>query len=176
MSARIKKRTKAEFILFLDFDGVLNSKRHFLVRKPEHYRTNQVAQFDIYNIENLEFVLENIPELKIVIESTWGYSYSLKEMKVFLRKAGMKAKYTKRIVDVTPRRMSSEKSEEIHWWLMDHPETLEWIVVDDWEIYRDPENKKKQVKTSSVHGLTILDCLAIIKHFKPDWKVPEMWL
>jgi hypothetical protein len=158
-------------ILFLDFDGVLNSTRHFLVNDPEHYTQNRMAQFDLYNIRNLEWALSILDDVKIVIESTWGTMHKLEQMKTFLKDAGMKQEYLDRIIDVTPRKMSSTKNEEINWWLEDNPDVVDWAIVDDWEIYdlREPEKMRREVKTDPNFGFTHMDAIVLIKKFRPRW-------
>ena len=60
-------------VIFLDFDGVLNTEKHL-----SHLRSEGLPVMDSFGhlfdpeaIENLRSILESVPKAKIVIESSW---------------------------------------------------------------------------------------------------------
>jgi len=61
--------------LFLDIDGVLNTNRYsdYLIDHDEDYNDEYGAIFDPEAVENLACIIKNVPELKIIISSTWRF-------------------------------------------------------------------------------------------------------
>ena len=59
--------------LFLDIDGVLNTIRYsnFLVDHDEDEVDEDGALFDPETVNNLASIVEKIPDLRIIISSTW---------------------------------------------------------------------------------------------------------
>src|SRR5882672_3654203 len=110
-------------VLFLDFDGVLNSKQHFMMIKHDEvaYDVDEELkdfltmkqQVNVNNIWVLGYILEKLPDLKIVISSAWGKFYSLDQFKRLFK--ALKLDET-RLIGITPRKMSSYRCNEIHWW------------------------------------------------------------
>ena len=61
--------------LFLDFDGVLSTIRHaeYLIDHDEDEYDEFEAIFDPEAVENLTYIISKVPDLKIVISSTWRF-------------------------------------------------------------------------------------------------------
>lgn len=172
-------------VLFLDFDGVLNSKQHFMMIKDQKVAYHEDKEFSDYlvmkqqtnanNMWVLGYILKQLPDLKIVISSAWGLHYKLDQFKRLF-------KYYKldetRLIDITPRKLSSYRCNEIHWWLelaveKFSPDSMRWIALDDHEIFRlDEDDIKNQHLTDAWVGVTMNDAFKIIQHFKPDFKAP----
>lgn len=59
--------------LFLDIDGVLNTIRYsnYLIDNDEDEADEDGALFDPEAVNNLACIVENIPDLRIIISSTW---------------------------------------------------------------------------------------------------------
>jgi hypothetical protein len=59
--------------LFLDIDGVLNTIRYsdYLIDHDEDEIDEDGALFDPEAVNNLACITENVPDLKIIISSTW---------------------------------------------------------------------------------------------------------
>ena len=59
--------------LFLDIDGVLNTIRYsnYLIDNDEDEADEDGALFDPEAVNNLASIVENIPDLRIIISSTW---------------------------------------------------------------------------------------------------------
>jgi len=175
-------------ILFLDWDGVLNNKQHFLMTKgdmvPSADTLNDADLFamkkdtSILNMWVLGYILDNVPDLKIVISSTWRNHYDIESFKELFKIYGLDGD---RIIGKTPKRFSSERVHEIHEWLDDyqelHHKKADWIALDDHPIFHleDPD-KANEVLTDSWVGLSLPDAFKVIKHFKPDFKDPVIMI
>ncbi len=189
----MKKNKGEKKILFLDFDGVLNNVAFFLTtdRHVDMFldvKTTFKGNMDPYNIRILNYILEQVPDLEIIISSSWGARYSLKEIRQGLKHAGLKREFANRVIAITPRKMSSYRCNEVVWAVGDLREegyTVEkWLTLDDHHIFPDRKDPKdfygqfidREVRTSKLHGLTIGDAWQIIKYFKEDFKYPEVYL
>ena len=74
--------------------------------------------------------MARIPDLKIVVSSTWRIGNTLETMREELRSSGIDLN---RVIGMTPvfRNLSRERGLEIQKWLDDHPEVSEFVIVDD---------------------------------------------
>jgi len=171
----------------LDFDGVLNSKQHFLALKeqgkPLGKDTLEEADLEcmkrLTNSNNfwcLKYILANVPDLKIVISSAWRNHFKLEQFKELFKHYGLDGE---RIIDKTPKRFSSERVHEIHEWLDVYyelkREKISWAAIDDHVIFNlEDSDKANEFLTDSWVGLTMNDAFKIIKYFKSDFKEPEI--
>jgi len=110
-------------ILFLDVDGVLN------IMGPSYYSHsfNNIGNDPIerHLMVRLEFILERVPDLNIVISSSWFEE----QLKRKLEK--QRFKYLDRIIGVTPRKKSL-RGEQILDYLFEFGHDVEtYIVIDD---------------------------------------------
>ena len=173
-------------VIFLDFDGVLNSKLHFLANADlPKISANTLSDADLFqmkrdvNVNNmwtLGFILDQVPDLKIVISSAWRLHYDIESFKELFKIFKLD---DTRIIGKTPKKLSSDRSHEIHLWLEEykelHHKQVDFIAVDDHVIWNlGDSHKKREVLTDSWVGLTMHDAFKIIKHFKPEFKEPEM--
>lgn len=173
-------------ILFLDFDGVLNSKQHFLMIKnlstPPADTLNDADLFSMKrnvnanNMWALKYILDNIPDLKIVISSAWRNYYELEQFKELFKLFGLDES---RIISKTPKKFSSERCHEVRMWLDDyielHHKQVDFLAVDDhtvWDLTH--EFKAREILTDGWMGLTMQDAFRIIKHFNPEFKEPNV--
>lgn len=149
-------------VIFLDFDGVLNSQASFLVegRKREYAPTKEeaVAMGPVNETlchvctSNFQTVLEQIPDAKIVISSTWRILYDLDWLKNKLSSYGIDSS---RVIDKTPVTFSGDRGVEIGRWLNDHPEVSHIAIIDDNRIGNGYEEMGKVVKTQWLVGFTL---------------------
>lgn len=134
-------------ILFLDFDGVLHpfpmaqSDRQFSATLP------------------LWKVLENIPEISVIITSTWREKYSFSEL-VGLLVAHGGERFADRFIGITPILESTSaympgiRQREIESWLSNNvPENTPYLILDDIEEYFDSSCKNLYL-VDGVTGLT----------------------
>jgi hypothetical protein len=129
-------------ILFLDIDGVLNSFKN----EVEH-----TCKIDKKLVENLNTILKSVPDLRIIISSSWKM-VGLKELKE--RFSGHID--TERVIGITSDFATRE--EEILAYV--HKNKIEkWTAIDDCPLSLSPENF---VKTCSKNGLTTVKAKEVI--------------
>ena len=145
-------------VIFLDIDGVLASfdyirVTHLLKEKnPDKYGYG----FDPRCIKNLEFILREHPDAKIVIASSWksmGY-VNILDMWVVRNFPG-------EVIGMTPDLLrtakSSSRGAEIEEWLNNSEEDIEGYVIldDDSNVLMSQLNHF--VKTDPMFGLSVED-------------------
>lgn len=77
---------------------------------------------------NLQYVLDLVPSLRIVISSTWRLYHSMMDICQMLGERYVDAK---RVVDKTSVMMSGPRGREIALWLKDNPKIKRFVVLDD---------------------------------------------
>jgi hypothetical protein len=169
-------------IIFVDFDGVLNSHQYFLMNDIVTHKRHDddevefwdcVRNLDPYNVWNLKFILENVPELQIVMSTNWRKGRDFELMSRILAHVGIPKE---RIHSNLPYKLSSHRCEEVGMFLYDHPDT-EWILIDDKVVFDLSSPRKPfEHKTSEFTGLTYPDACDIIQRFEPNWKRPTILL
>lgn len=159
-------------VIFLDFDGVLNSSASFLMesRKRKKWKekhpdlhsddspympTNQT--FSEVCASNFQYVLDKCPDAKIVFSTTWRNLYSMDWLKEQLESYGIDSS---RVIDKTPNILrgfsSAPRGQEICEWLDAHPEVTHYAIIDDNSLGEGKNaHKKNFVKTSWLDGLTL---------------------
>lgn len=155
-------------ILFLDIDGVLNNDRLFqsepaIATNNDH--ETMLGMLDSDCVWNLGYLLQKVPDLKVVIHSTWRKMWDWEKIAEAIC-AACACIDRGRFIGATPWKFSSEKCHEIPWWLAAHPEAAKYVVLDD-DILFSLENPchRHQVRTSCVHGLTIDDADEVVRRF-----------
>jgi len=148
-------------LIFLDIDGVLNSTQHAIMCK----RSNQRAYWDFCPLckSNLMYILEECKDkdIKFVISSTWRLVYSMEELKTIFKKEGFHD--VDLIIGKTPKRLTSQRGDEIEMWLDDNKYKGKFAIIDDdvdMGRYRD-----KLFKTDHMLGLDFITTLKIIEYF-----------
>lgn len=129
-------------VLFLDFDGVLN-----LWPKP-----SRDGKFDKKSCINLEFLLNKVPDLNVVVSSAWR-SKGLESVRETLKENGIDPR---RVIDITGHEQTpdakSHRGHQVQCWLDRHPDVKRFVVFDD---ESDFENMKdKLVRITRFVGLT----------------------
>ena len=152
-------------VLFLDFDGVLNSEQS---AKYWYAKGKRGLIDDACPIAaaNLRMILENIPDLKIVISSTWrckGLNYC---QDCLIRWDIMTEPDRERVIGITPSSRDvayGPRGAEIKLWLEHHPEVEKFVIVDDdsdmWPL------NMYLVQTNWREGLMIRKAWQIIDRF-----------
>lgn len=128
-------------ILFLDFDGVLNSWQSVYWEK-RHEISSKTILCPIA-MSNLDELMKVTPNLRIVVSSTWRKYIPIDDLKKILSEQGFKS--AERIIDYTIYKQSGlkfsqtgERWGEIKEWLDEHPEVTQWAIVDDNKVTSDP--------------------------------------
>lgn len=136
-------------IVFLDFDGVLNSMADF------NFKTTS-SLFDAPYIARLNAIVVQ-SGAKVVISSSWRVNHSLDELRKLLHAAGFQGD----VIDCTPIfqydtvqglcDIGEIRSAEIRAWMDAHPVPIaSFVVLDDLELSPLAEY---QVLTDMVEGL-----------------------
>lgn len=152
-----------EKVLFLDFDGVLNSFEYCITRKP----TNELLlMLDPRSVDLLNLVCRSLPDLSIVISSSWRKTHTLKEICEILNGCGFL--YSNRIIGITES-LYTKRGIEIDSYRTNH-EISEYCIIDD-----DSDMLEHQlprfIRTNDMTGITVYDALNIIKLFDPENKI-----
>lgn len=177
MMVRMCKGRLMRKILFLDFDGVLNSWQTAIMER-ENPRTldipveleSLISNFDERNVWCLKYIVKNVPGIEIVISSSWRKSFPLDDIRRSLAFFGLDSTV---IAGVTPAlRMSGiTRGEEIRQWMEDnlHGEEVSFIILDDYSV---GDFEDDFLKTDQMNGLVFSDAVRAIKHLNPTWKQP----
>jgi len=124
-------------VLFLDFDGVLN---------PYGYKT-EGATFSKMACKNLNLLLKKVPELKIVVSSSWRI-HGLHAVRDILKSNGIDPK---RVIDITGDEKGI-RGNQIKAWLDRHKNVNNFVILDDNSDMG--ELTPRLVKTNGFIGLT----------------------
>ena len=158
-------------VIFLDMDGVLNSDEYF----------DKIKGLDIKGIENdvdiekVKLLKEavNATGAKIVVTASARYALVGKLLIQLLREQQI-------FVDLTPY-INNKRGIEIKQWLSEHPETEDFVILDD-EIFDsyDDELMKKLIKISNGNGMNFgeglkpKDIEKIIEMLGKDKEIEEL--
>jgi hypothetical protein len=159
-------------VIFLDFDGVLNSKASFIVEERIRRSLGNISkekkkEMGISKVgetlchvccSNFQLILEHFPEVKIVISSTWRGGYTLDWLKEKLTSYGIDSS---RVIDKTPIIHGADRGHEIRTWLSEHPDVKKFVIIDD-DVIGDGFNEEIVVTTWNV-GLTLDHANAVLK-------------
>jgi hypothetical protein len=130
------------------------------------------------NMWVLGYIMDQVPDLKIVISSAWRVFYNMEDFVELFKIFNLDGS---RIIGKTPKKLSSERHTEIRMWVDDytelHHKEVDFLAVDDhviWDL--TSEFKEREVLTDPWVGATMHDAIKIIKHFRPDYQEPEILL
>jgi HAD domain in Swiss Army Knife RNA repair proteins len=129
-------------VLFLDIDGCLN-----LYPNP-----SRSGRFDKEACFNLEMLLNKVPDLKIVISSSWR-TYGLEAVRDILASNGIDPR---RVIDTTGHEESEDHRDhrgfQVEKWLGRHPSVKQFVILDDNDDFVPLLDKL--VRTNKTVGLT----------------------
>jgi hypothetical protein len=146
-------------VIFLDLDGVLNSQGSFLLetRKRKGIRKKLKEELGPVNetldpvcCSNFQYVLDKLPEVKIVISSTWRVLFELEWLKNKLTSYGIDSS---RVIDKTPELIGKERGDEIKEWLKNRTDITMFAIIDDNFIGSGYD--EEIVKTTWTSGFTL---------------------
>jgi hypothetical protein len=143
-------------ILFLDIDGVLNSRKYFLKIKNILLKDHQI---DPQAVALLNQITDATGAF-IVLSSTWRYAYinNIAGLRDFLSKQGV----TGKVLDITPVNNDSRQNQIQEWLDTTARDIDSFVVLDD----NDLGGKKLNsflVLTSPLLGLQDADVVAAIR-------------
>ena len=163
-------------VVFLDIDGVVATEHALYEELRNYYQVETVQEaldsstykdlqyprismfywpFDPRAISQL-YRLQKETKCKFVLSSSWRLGQTIEEINKLFAQKGLRVP----ILDKTDRRLSSERGEEIAWWIRDHKDEIESYVIIDDECNHDiiqfhPEHC---VNTIFYDGFTKDDC------------------
>ena len=143
-------------IIFLDIDGVLNSRRFFANNKVI---LPPSAQIDPQSVKQLNQITDATGAI-IVVSSTWRYAYmrNLSGLRDFLSGHGV----TGKVLDITPINNDS-RAQQIQSWLdTTHRDIDAFVILDD-EDLGGKQLDKFLVLTTKQEGLMPTDVQKAIK-------------
>ena len=135
-------------IIFLDFDGVLNTEHYqgLLRYQGEPWQDEHGAFFDPNAVKQLRRIIDATGAV-IVIESSWKY-LGLDAMKELWKVRNLPG----RVIDITPSSVSDEyllknldttmihcKGMEIASWLSEQAEDIRYTIIDDEYVILDSQ-------------------------------------
>ena len=143
-------------IIFLDIDGVLNSRRFFANNKAI---LPPSAQIDPQSVKQLNQITDATGAI-IVVSSTWRYAYmhNLSGLRDFLSGHGV----TGKVLDITPINNDS-RAQQIESWLDSTQRDIKSFVVLDDEDLGGKQLDKFLVLTTKQEGLMPTDVQKAIK-------------
>lgn len=151
-------------VIFLDFDGVLNSEASLRmeIRKKAKEKNDVRINETLCHLScsNFQFILESVSDVKVVIISTWRLLFPIDWLKNRLSFYGIDSS---RVIGVTPSVVSGYRGQEIKQWLDAHPDVTDFVIVDDasdMEPYTD-----NLVQTSWKTGLLLPQAEEVITRF-----------
>lgn len=120
-------------IVFLDIDGVLNSKEFYEglpYKKYDSYLDAGYTEEQAYGMVNLDSVpiaklnyLISQTGVKIVVSSSWRGDSALQEIFTIMG--------IPHFIDITPYHKDRHRGTEIQMWLDKHPEVENYVILDD---------------------------------------------
>lgn len=129
-------------VLFLDFDGVLN-----LWPKP-----SRTGEFNKASCINLEMLLNKVPDLKIVVSSSWK-AYGLEAVRDILKSNGIDPR---KVIDITGEEQCPNSDDhrgyQVECWINRNPKVKSFAIVDDNTDFGALNTKL--IKTNKYIGLT----------------------
>lgn len=162
--------------IFLDFDGILNSIRtvvadqklnHALAAKRTLLVSGEIdTGFDPIAVA-LIHRLATITNSKIVISSSWRYTFGLEDLRKMFYGHGWE-NADELIIGMTPRSDRGHRGTEIKMWLDSHAKNpCEYVIIDDSTDMTDYQKEHHFVKIDDVEGFLFRDyirCLEILKY------------
>lgn len=127
-------------IIFLDFDGVLNSRdyfifRHYIWKIKKFFGADNLAHYRrshelsrIY-VRRLNKIIKKT-DAYIVVSSVWRLGHTIEELREILVEKGFK--YPEKLISKTGRSNDGIRGGEIQEWLDEYfPQSENFIILDD---------------------------------------------
>lgn len=122
-------------VIFVDIDGPLLPRKMHMFHKNRKLGINPETGVGYYPVFD-EFSIRTFnlwakyAEAKIVFSTHWAFSHTEEQLKEIMKLNGLGFDYHD--VLFTPKKMSSQRSHEITWWLKDNTSAGDkFIAVDD---------------------------------------------
>ena len=150
-------------VIFLDFDGVLNSEASFRCESRRKTRNIQDLLSPVL-CSNLQFILEHDSSVRLIISSTWRAHHTKVELQNILNNYGVEAA---RIIGYTPRTLGGDRAHEINLALEEWPNITKFVIIDDDDDVLNVKDPRGHVfQTTPDDGLTLKQAKKIVELFK----------
>lgn len=160
-------------LMFLDIDGVLTSKMSntFIFICP-----GDKYDFNPYCLECLKYILDTIPDLKIVISSSWR-NYPDNHIMIGRSNGETYKSLMPKIKELLGDRLignateakkldgETSKYDAICDYLNNNSDIVDFVVLDDDPTQGLQGFGEQFIKISNTTGLTLQDCKKVIKYF-----------
>lgn len=140
-------------ILFLDVDGVLNSRRTAATYGKYPWKLDD-KEFDGVALEFIKKACYEL-DLKVVISSTWRNVNTVDEF------AGA---FGVNVIGKTPSFPNQVRGREIEWWLLNNSRVMKYAIIDDDDDFLE-EQMEFLVRTSNDDGLLFSNMERLYKIF-----------
>ena len=119
-------------ILFLDIDGVLNSRKFFesqrAIRKSSSYEWKETDDIDPESVRHLNHLLKETGA-KIVISSSWRVGKTVDELRDLAAIVGINSSLV--IGKTTCAHVQGGRGAEIREWVKEHKDIDKFLILDD---------------------------------------------
>ena len=139
------------WVIFLDWDGVLNSRATFgRGHRLEGFRGLDPQNIKVFNLlmKRAEQRLGEFP--KVVISSSWRVGKTTEQLRAILAEAGMEQ--PEQVIGRTGIHFQEIRGLEIQQWLEEHGSAEGMVILDDVPGFM-AHFRNKLVQTSDEHGL-----------------------
>lgn len=115
-------------VLFLDYDGVVNTPQWSVKNEKWRCRFNMPSDNTVNDVQCVQWLSEFCEkyDYAIVVTSTWRFHPNYKDC---LTNAGLR--HGINILGATPNLPNQQRGDEIQAWLNAHPDTDAFIILDD---------------------------------------------
>lgn len=156
-------------VIFLDFDGVVNSQNGDIVRLKDSGLSGGFYQPEL--IDNVNRVLEAVPEAKIVVSSTWRLGKTVEELQEVCDAMGLKGEVVGKTISLGTY---SVRGNEILAFIKDNKDLLgyeysyyykSYVIIDDDSDMLLPQ-AKNFIQVDNEYGFTVVDAHRAISILK----------
>lgn len=151
-------------VIFLDFDGVLNSTSSMLALK---HPAGDMQPLSNPIAVGLMSRLCVEADAKVVVSSAWRIGSSVESLQSVLRRWGGWEIAT-RVISTTPVG-GNQRGEQIERWLAEHPGNDNYVIVDDDDDMLDTQ-QDRFVQVRHRDGFTVPDYLKALRVIAPEHK------
>lgn len=146
-------------VIFLDFDGVLNTEQHQARLAVEGKPTKDAwgPLFDPRAVGYLRGILE-ATDAEVVISSSWRYVHSLGSLRTMWSARGLPGEVADTIACGA---FYISRGEEIECWLNRHG-CPDYVIIDDVDDFY-PSQRRRFIETNPITGLNEADALKAIE-------------
>lgn len=161
-------------IIFLDFDGTMDTARYELILRISGQPSIDAygTVFDPECVWNLKQIIEKT-EAKIVVSSSWKSIMTFEELLDMWEKRGLPGE----VIDTTPYSLGCRnRGDEIDLWLKECGEECQYVILDDIDESNFNEHQlARLVVVDPVQGLNEEAAERVIKLLDNKQETGEAW-